>query len=113
MTAVGTEGETDEIALMGGVREAGIGKIAELVGGEIKNGDRLMGLGPLRAVTIIQQRRDNGRPDSKRWSRENCSPRQSGRAKASSAPCWWAGEFVLVGLNPERQAKKEKLRAGR
>ena len=34
MAAVGTESETEEITLMGGVRKAGVGKIVQLVGAE-------------------------------------------------------------------------------
>ena len=42
---------------MGGVREARIGKITQLVRGEIQNGDRLVRLRLLCTVTVVQQRR--------------------------------------------------------
>jgi hypothetical protein len=58
MASVRTESETDEIALVSSVGEAGIGKIAELVGLEIKNRDGLVRLRLLRAVAVIQQRRE-------------------------------------------------------
>ncbi len=40
---------------MGALREARIGEICQLVGFEAENGDRLLGLGLLCAVSIVQQ----------------------------------------------------------
>ena len=42
---------------MSGVREAGVGKISQLVGFEIENSDRLMCLRLLCAVPIVEQSR--------------------------------------------------------
>ncbi len=56
MAAVGIEGETEEVTLMSAVRQTGVGKIAALVGPEIKNRDGLVRLCLLSAVAVIQQR---------------------------------------------------------
>ena len=55
MFAVGAKREAEEVGLMSGVREAGIGKIIQLVSAEIQDGDRLMRLSLLRTVTVVQQ----------------------------------------------------------
>ena len=54
--AIGTEGEAEEVALMGVVAEALVGKIGEAVGLQIEDGDRLMGAGRLGAVAVVQER---------------------------------------------------------
>ena len=56
MLPIRTEGEANEIALVGLVAEARIGKFGDLIGVEIQHGDRLLRARLLRAVAVVQQR---------------------------------------------------------
>src|ERR1700676_3781819 len=58
MFAVGRKGEADEIALARGVviAQAIVGKVAQLIIGEVENGDGLARAGFLGAVSLVEQR---------------------------------------------------------
>src|SRR5262249_43979122 len=54
MLAVAAEGETDVVALVSILAEAVIGKVSELVAGEIEYGDGLVDLALLGSVPVMQ-----------------------------------------------------------
>ena len=57
MGSICAENESEEIALMGILREAGVGKVGYLIGLQIEDADGLAGAGCLGTVAIIEERR--------------------------------------------------------
>ena len=55
MLAIETEGEAEEIGLLGVAAEAVVGKIAEIVGLQIQDGEGLLFLGGVGAVAAVEE----------------------------------------------------------
>ena len=56
MFAIGTENQTEEVALVHVFAEALVGKFGDLIRLQVENCDRLHGHGFLRAVAVVQER---------------------------------------------------------
>ena len=56
--AVGAEGQTEKIGLLGAAAEAFVGKVAEFVGGQIENGEGLLLAGRVGAEAAVEKDRE-------------------------------------------------------
>src|SRR5579862_4798021 len=97
MFSVGTEGESDEVALMGIVAETRVGKICELIRIEIQNGDRLPRHRLLRAIAVVEH---GGIMTV--WTEDHRPRKAVGAADAAGAgdgellACWKVDGLVIV-----------------